>query len=268
LRLLSWLLSLVKKQPLVLFAVLFYYLAHAIESSFFPIFDVLFEHRTYLPNLGLALLSALLLVTLLQKSNYNLFVWLLSASLLLWFSYLSISRNSVWNDPIKIYQTETHLSPKKERVWSELGKYYLKKRQFSEALQNLGTALNLGRDGNTLNALPTTFLNTYLALLYTNQLDKALFFEKLVPLDKLSKNDLAIFYFMKGNRLTKTGKNSEAINSYKQALSINPLYLDAKANLAAVYIAKKNINKAKSLLTEVLKVNPQHKMALFYQKQL
>ncbi|MDY6991585.1 MAG: hypothetical protein SVR94_03130, partial [Pseudomonadota bacterium] len=43
----------VRRWPLLAFGILFYYLAHAVESSLIPIRDVIFEHRTYLPNLGL-----------------------------------------------------------------------------------------------------------------------------------------------------------------------------------------------------------------------
>jgi tetratricopeptide (TPR) repeat protein len=51
-----------RRRPLVAFGIFFYYLAHAVESSLIPIRDVIFEHRTYLPNLGLAVLCAWLFV--------------------------------------------------------------------------------------------------------------------------------------------------------------------------------------------------------------
>lgn len=257
-----------KKQPLALFAVLFYYLAHSVESSFFPIFDVFFEHRAYLPNLGLALLTALTLIFLLEKSKQILIASLIIILLLTGFAFLTYQRNALWNNPIELYQEETRLSPEKERVWASLGKYYLKQRMYKEALQSYGKALNLGRDGNTLHALPTTLLNTYFALLYTGQFDKAIYMESLVPIKKLTRHDKSIFYYMKGNRLSHAGDTPAAIHYLQKALAINPHYLDAKANLATNYLINKELKKAEKLLNEVLAVKPSHKTAQLYLKKI
>jgi len=260
--------SIRKKQPLIFFAISFYYLAHFVESSIIPITDVVFEHRAYLPNAGMSILIAMCFYLLFQQQSLKKLTLVLLALLLVWFSYLTFTRNTVWADPIRFYQNETKLSPDKERVWADLGKYYLKEKQYAEALKSFGTALNLGKEGNTLNALPTTLLNTYFALLYTNQLDKASYFETLIPLDLLSRHDKAVFYYMQGNRFAKSSEYDEAIKRYQHALKINPAYLDARANLAAAYIAQKQPDKARQLLLDVLNANPKHKTALYYIQQL
>jgi tetratricopeptide (TPR) repeat protein len=257
-----------KKHAIIFFAISFYYLTLMVESSIIPITDIVFEHRTYLPNAGLSMLVAMCFYLLFQQQSLQKPALVLLALLLAWFSYLTFARNTVWADQIRFYQNETKLSPNKERVWADLGKYYLKEKQYNEALKSFGTALNLGKEGNTINALPTTLLNTYFALLYTNQLDKAAYFETLIPLDLLSRHDKAVFYFMQGNRLAKISEHEEAQKSYRQALKINPSYLNAKANLAATYIAQKQANIAKQLLLEVLSANPKHKTALIYLQQL
>ena len=218
--------------------------------------------------MGMSMLVAMGFYLLVQQQNLKKIALVLLVLLILWFSYLTIARNAVWTDQIKFYQNETKYSPNKERVWADLGKYYLKDKQYAEALKSFGTALNLGKEGNTLNALPTTLLNTYFALLYTNQLDKAAYFETLIPLDLLSRHDKAVFYYMQGNRYGKIGETSEAQKSYQQALIINPAYLDAKANLAATYMVQKQMEKAKKLLMEVLAIEPAHKTAQIYLQQL
>ncbi len=257
-----------KQQPLIFFAVSFYYLAHLVESSIVPIPDIVFEHRTYLPNMGLSILFSVSIHLLLQYKNLQKITLLGLALLLVWFSYLTFKRNTIWTQPIEFYLNETQHSPNKERVWADLGKYYLKEKKFNEALKSFAAALELGKEGNTINALPTTILNTYFALLYTNQLDKAVYFESLIPLKMLSPHDKAVFYYMKGNRQAKVKQFDEAAQSLQTALKISPDYLDAKANLAAVYLQKQQLSKAKVLLLEVLSVNPQHQTALFYTQQL
>ena len=50
-----------RRRPVIAFGILFMYLAHAVESGIIPIPELAFEHRTYLPNLGLCLVAAWLL---------------------------------------------------------------------------------------------------------------------------------------------------------------------------------------------------------------
>ena len=187
--------------------------------------------------------------------------------LFLTLAFLTIQRNQQWANPIKFYQNETELSPNKERVWAELGKVYIKEKKYAEALKALGHALNLGKDGNTLNALPTTFLNTYLALLYTGQIKKAIYFESLIPINKLSRHDRSVFYYMQANRQIKSKEFDKAIINYQLATKFNPANNDAKANLAALYIETGKVQQGKLLLNNILLSHPQHKMALMYQQK-
>src|SRR5262249_34594620 len=50
---LSWAWWLRKRQPIVSFSILWFFITLAPTSSFFPIRDVIFEHRLYLPMVGL-----------------------------------------------------------------------------------------------------------------------------------------------------------------------------------------------------------------------
>jgi len=240
---------LARQRPIILFAVFFYYIAHAVESAIIPILDLAFEHRTYLPNLGLSIIAASFLTSILNKNSidkksaipYPLII-IVTLSML---AFLTIQRNNQWANPVQFYQNETQLSPNKERVWSELGKVYLKEKNYTEALKAFGTALNLGRNGNTVEALPTTFLNTYFALLYAGQIQKAIDFESMIPIDSLSRHDRSVFHYMQANRQVKTKEYNKAIQGYQQAIVFNPKNIDAKANLAALYIETGKVQQGK-----------------------
>jgi len=258
---------LAKQKPILIFAVFFYYIAHSVESGIIPIFDLAFEHRTYLPNLGLSILLASLLVFLLEKKALKSYATITICALLVALAFLTVQRNNQWSNPIEFYQNETQLSPNKERVWAELGKVYIKDKQYAEALKALGKALNLGKEGNTINALPTTFLNTYLALLYSGQIKKAIYFESLIPINGLTTHDRSVFYYMQANRQIKTKEYKKAITNYQKASNLNPQNLDAKANLAALFIETGKVQQGKSLLSSVLSANPKHEMALMYQQK-
>jgi len=210
---------------------------------------------------------ASLFILLLEKESTKTYATIAICALLVSLAFLTIQRNNQWANPIEFYQNETNLSPNKERVWAELGKVYIKDKQYAEALKALGKALNLGKDGNTINALPTTFLNTYLALLYSGQIKKAIYFESIMPVTGLTQHDKSVFYYMQANRQIKTKEYKKAINNYLKSSKLNPQNLEAKANLAALYIETGKVQQGKSLLNSVLSTNPKHEMALMYQKK-
>lgn len=253
-----------RKYPLIIFAVLFYYLTHIVESGVIPLRDYVFEHRAYLPDLGLSILTAWILLSLVNLKKAQALVVAAIGLMLLSFAYLTIQRNGEWAEPVEFYLNETQLSPKKERVWAELGKIYMQQKDFDKALKSFGVALNLGREGDTIQALPTTFLNTYLALLYSNQIKKAIYFESIMPVNLMSPHDRSVYFYMRGNRLAKSKQGEQAIESFKVALENNPNNLNAKANMAALLIEKGQIQHGKLLINQVLQVNPQHKQANIY----
>ena len=256
-----------KKNPLIIFAVLFYYLAHSVESGVIPLRDYVFEHRSYLPDLGLSMLLAWALLYLMDNKLSKMMVIIIISLILLSFAYLTIQRNTQWADPVEFYLNETKMSPKKERVWAELGKIYMQQKNFDLALKSFGVALNIGREGETLNALPTTFLNTYLALLYSKQFKKAVYFESIMPLAQMTPHDRSVYYYMHGNRLAKNQQTEKAIQSFQKALENNPRNLNAKANMAALLIEKGQVQQGKLLINQVLQQNPMHKQANIYFKK-
>jgi len=255
---------LARKYPLIIFAVLIYYLTHSVESGLIPLRDFAFEHRAYLPDLGLSILLAWGLLSLLDLKLPEVAVIAAIAIILVGFASLTIIRNGQWADPIDFYQHETKMSPKKERVWAELGKVYMQQKDFDKALKSFAVALNLGRDGDTIQALPTTFLNTYLALLYSNQLKKAIYFESIMPVNLMSPHDRSVYFYMRGNRLAKIKQGQKALESFQQSLQNNPDNLNAKANLAALLIEKGEVQRGKLMISQVLQQKPQHKLANIY----
>ncbi len=77
-------------------------------------------------------------------------------------------------------------------------------------------------------------------------------------------------FFQKAQKKTKDSLAkafavSKALKAFNKALDKNPDHLDAKAGLALTYIeGKQQVMKGVSLLKEVVKVDPNHRKALFY----
>lgn len=96
-------LSKVKKYPLLSLSILFFFVNHAIESTFIGL-QLAFEHRNYIPSVGVFLIISLLLHHLFLKTKkyfYLVFIVILSFSLLNTFmlnlKYSSEGKNAFYD---------------------------------------------------------------------------------------------------------------------------------------------------------------------------
>ncbi|WP_034475451.1 tetratricopeptide repeat protein [Aestuariibacter salexigens] len=148
--------------PVITFGVGFYYIAHLIESGVIPITDIAFEHRTYLPDVGLMMaVVALIGVVLTRLPRYQRVI---SASLVLAIvvplSYLTVQRNAQWNDPTVFYAHELKHNPSSARVLHEMAKIHYQKGELNTALAHMDRLYD-SADG-TLDGI---MVNTHLAIL-------------------------------------------------------------------------------------------------------
>jgi hypothetical protein len=104
-----------RRATLLSLGILFYYLAHAVESSFLPIIDVAFEHRSYLPNAGLASVCAVGLAWLSGRVAYLRAGAVITLILLGLLASATYARNQLWADRIGFLSAETRLSPRSVR---------------------------------------------------------------------------------------------------------------------------------------------------------
>lgn len=122
----------VKSNPLICFGVIFFFLNLIIESTILPL-ELVFEHRLYLPSIGLfiALLDILdismnklrLTVNKPSKELYLLFI-LVMVSLISLCSLLTTLRNHTWRDAISLHQDILSKSPDKPRAYVNLAREY------------------------------------------------------------------------------------------------------------------------------------------------
>ena len=102
-------LLLARKLPLISLSILLFYSFSFVESGVIPIRDMIFEHRMYLPSLGVILLSVTLLFTLISgvlKSRPALSVAAfvcLSTCLCVLLASLTWQRIQQWQEPERFY---------------------------------------------------------------------------------------------------------------------------------------------------------------------
>lgn len=97
-----------KRAPVYAFCVLWFFLGHLLESSFIPL-ELYFEHRNYLPGMGIAFLIVYMLVFTTRNiaSSYFLFTAILVTSI---FAYSTHTNAKTWGDPnaLAIYSFYEH----------------------------------------------------------------------------------------------------------------------------------------------------------------
>jgi protein O-mannosyl-transferase len=103
-----------KRYPLFAFACLFYLVAHSMESTVFPL-EMAFEHRNYLPSMGLAVLAAVALprvVTWFNRLRLPAVVGVILAIL----AVLLVVRTHAWSDELTLARFEVINHPQSPRA--------------------------------------------------------------------------------------------------------------------------------------------------------
>ena len=216
----------IRKQPLIGFALPFFFLNHLVESTIIPL-ELIFEHRNYISSFFLFLpISAgiyALLTRFLSKSQLLKGVFILSLGLII--SGIGVGT---------YVRNMTYASS--EALWSDS----LKKAPLSaRALSNLG--IHAGwNEGKSAEKLRQALALNYKAL---NSFQQRNTFKPTILLNI-------------GNLYFNYGLYEQAIDQYKKSLSMKPSFTDARYHLARAYIKNGDFSSALEQIERVINNNP------------
>ncbi len=128
---LAWVLR--RRQPLISTGILFFFLAHALESTIFPL-ELMFEHRNYLASFGVMLAVVALLAMLVRQPK------VLAATgvvLLLTWSSLTAVRAGIWGTPSLLMSHMHAVHPASKRLVIIQANRYADAGNYPEALSML-----------------------------------------------------------------------------------------------------------------------------------
>ena len=253
-----------KKYPVVSFGIFFYYVAHIVESGLIPIRDVLFEHRTYLPNAGLCLAAGWGAAGGFPGRVGKRIAGWAAVSVLMVLSVLAWQRNELWRSPIDLWKDNARRAPGNFRVWDTLAQYYLEAGMNPEAAQALNNGAELRKQ------MPLGFvhwpavISQITVLRRQGKLDEALstadFYLQKHPIARLRSKILA----SKGNIYIETKEYLKAEECFREALDIYPDNSAALVNLGIVLFQQGKQEGAKEVFIRALKQNPGQDMARKY----
>ena len=188
-----------KKYRVISFGILFFFLALSIESSIFPLNDVIYEHRLYLPSAGAIIavvcifcelqhaISKNVRLSKIRKASLLRISGTLIFSSILLLSIATINRNKTWATQISIWSDTITKSPNKARPYNGLGIALFGKGQYGLAAKSFQKAIEIKPQSEE----------------YTNL----------------------------GKTLIKLGKHDEAAEKFEKAIELDPNNIDAVNSL-------------------------------------
>lgn len=200
------------------FGIFWFFITLSLESSIIPNLELFFEHRMYLPSVGIfiALANASPLISgVLKKSSFPIEKILIPAFslMLILFAFATYTRNFVWNDEVGLWEDVVKKSPNKARPHNHLGYLYTGQGRLDEAVMEFNAALAINPDYGDA-------------------------------------------HYNLGNAYLNQARMEEAVKEYQAALQRNPSYVYAYYNLGLYYFSKNLLDEAMREFQAAQKLNP------------
>lgn len=240
---------------LIPFGVLWFFITISVESSVIPLYtDVIFEHRLYLPSVGLfASFGALVL------SVQSYFKGMKAASLAIIvaivlavpFGAAAYKRNLVWQDELTLWTDVAEKSPGKTRPHNNLGDIYYRMGKYNDAIAELEKARSLKPDVKTFFNLGTAY---YKVGRYEEAITELKTAIEIKP-------EFADAHYNLASALRALGRMDEAVSELEKAVTYQPDKWRARYNLALAYQSVGRLDDARREFEAVISINPGFKEA-------
>ncbi len=268
------------RNRIISFGIFWFFLTLAIESSFIPITDLIYEHRTYLPSFGFFLILTCGIFILFYKKYKPVTIGLIMM-IILTNSYLTFQRNKIWKDDITFWNDNVIKSPNLARpvtnrgwAFKTVGKWEKALADYTKALQinpEYITALNdrgvayahFNQWGNAITdyskaiKLNPKFTNAYAnrcaAFGSIGQFDNAL--NDITKAIDLSPDDFTA-YSNRGNIYSELKQTEKAIADFNTCIKLNPNFSDAYSNRGNAYSELNLLEKAIADYSKAIEIKP------------
>ena len=223
-----------KKQKLISFGIMWFFITISIESSFIPLADLIFEHRTYLPSVGFFMILTVGIYQLMWQKNKKITLGLIFL-IIGTNSFATYQRNKIWKNEGTLWNDVIAKSPNKARPYLCRGNYYKNLKRNKEALSDFTKSISLNPAYiEPYNNKGTTLYNEWLlteALSYLNYAIE-------------NSPDYTEAYINKGIVLATQKKYTTALENYNKAIEIEPNNADIYINRSFTYLNIGNKNKS------------------------
>ena len=232
------------------FGIFWFMLALLPESSLLPLPDVIYEHRVYLPMVGISIFAAFALQHFTRKWGTTgvaaLVIGIVGA-----LGLTTFERNKVWSTEITLWQDVIKKSPKKARGYLNLGRAYddLGMYKQAQAYYDMAQSIDPGY-ADTYASRANLLVHQGLADAAIVECNRAL---KLSPGLGLQ---LARIYFNRGTAYFMKNLPDSAYADFNKALSYDPNLEQAYFNRALLLSRRSEFQKAIDDYGRSLKLEP------------
>jgi protein O-mannosyl-transferase len=211
-----------RKRPLISFCILFYFLNHVIEGSFFPL-ELIYEHRNYLPSMLLFVPVAEFVIFIMNhmsgKKVIQITFILIIAAVLLGEGYITYSRNKTVSDDFLLWSDNIAKSPNLSRPHTNLGRIYHIRDEKEKAVKEYEKAVILNNFGSR-------------------------------EAQGIQEYNLGLYYF-------EIMRDDKALDCFRKSSAIIPQYIQNYVQIAKIKIRHNQIKEAKQLIGDILKKYPE-----------
>ncbi|WP_136808427.1 tetratricopeptide repeat protein [Desulfosediminicola flagellatus] len=132
-------LCIAKRERIISFCLIWFFINLSVESTTIPL-EMVYEHRTYLPSMGLVTIAVYLLFRFVGHRLISSFI---VVGICVLCTVWTMQRNSVWRDPIAFWESNLSKYPDSSRVNANLGSAYYEVGDIdkAESYYKLATAL-------------------------------------------------------------------------------------------------------------------------------
>lgn len=236
---------LARREPLISYAILWFFGNLVIESSVIRL-ETVFEHRTYLPSVMPVLAGTAFLFRVLRRRA--LAVAALTAVTLLWSAW-TWQRSQVWGDAVALWQDCVRKSPSKARPYNNLGSALSESNRLQEAATNFQKAIDLRPGyGDAHYNLGYAWIRLGRMQDGVQQLQEAV---RLEPKNYMAYNNLGVAYLLQNSY-------REAARHLQLAVDLAPEFGPARNNLAVALKGSGDLKGATYHLEQAIRLNPNY----------
>jgi len=221
------------KNKIIFFSVFWFFITLIPFSNILPLQVFMAERYLYVPSMGFSLLFSYIFISMFNynfkndkykkiiKNGMLIFI----VALLAFYVFSTISRNSEWKDNMTLWSKTIETNPSNSRAHDNLGFTYERAGNAEKALQEFEIAVRLQPDN--FRALANLGV-AYAKFGFYNKSMIAL--KKSIEIRKYHKT-----YDKLGLVYDELSMEEEAIESFKEAIKLNPRYAKAHNDLGTIY---------------------------------
>jgi protein O-mannosyl-transferase len=244
-----------RRMPILSYCILFFFINHLIEGSFFSL-ELFYEHRNYLPSMLFFLPIAIGLLNIMnyfseRKSIFRILFIAITSIMIIW-GIATFMYNDIFKNELTLWRDNALKAPALHNPHHNLALAFLNAGHLKEAYDECNIALQLDRVSNKTNK-PRDYIVLALYYIAMDDRDSALIYTnkalKYFPI-------IAGLYDIKGLILMEKKELSAAEKEIRKAISLEPDQALLRVHLGFIFLKQNHFHKAIKEAQKALQINP------------